>query len=390
MSPRKVIKKPFWLIYFLGFLWALSYALPLYSQSSFVESIVGQENIGLVFVVMSFVGLLAIYYYSEVLKRFGNYYSAVGILLLNMIMVLGVFFSSGYMSLVFYTLLATTFSLFVINNDIFLESISDDRTTGRIRTTMLTIINIGVLIAPIIMGNILGDTDNFKIVFLIGGIVIFPAFMLLLYRKKDVIDSKVSYRKRSFKALKKLFETHPDILRVMATDFALRFFYATMVLYLPIVLHEYIGFDWSTIGMVLTMMLLPFVLLQMPAGKIADKYLGEKEMIISGIVIMAVFSTAVALFKEPSVMVWGFILFMTRVGAALLESMNETYFFKQVSKQDMDLIDMFRDIRPFAWLTAAAVTWLFLRVFDIPSVFLLLSGVLLIALWPAVLIKDTK
>jgi len=382
--------KPFWLIYFLGFLWAFSYALPLYSQSSFIESIVGRDNISLVFLVLSFVGLVSIYYYEVILKRFGNYKSAVGMIICNLLMVIGLMFANGILALVFFIFIFTSFSLFVINNDIFLETISDNKNTGRIRTTMLTIGNIGILIAPFLMGYLIGDTNKYELVFLIGGIVFFPALILLLYNRQAVEDSKMVYRKRSLKSLEKLLQAHPDILRIMSTEFALRFFYAIMVFYLPIILHDYVGFHWSVIGIILTIMLLPFILLELPAGRVADKYLGEKEMLITGLVLMAVFSVAVGVFTVKSAMIWGVILFMTRMGAALVESMNETYFFKQIDNQDMDLIDIFRDVRPFAWLLAAGISWLFLRWFDIPQVFFLLAIVILISLYPATRIHDTK
>ncbi len=386
----KATQKPFWLIYFLGFIWALSYALPLYSQSSFIESIVGTRNIGLVFAAMNITAMVAIYYYEILLKKIGNYKSAILVISLNLLVVIGLMLSDNYIALIFLILLNTSFSILVINNDIFLESMSDDRVTGRLRTTMLTMINIAVVISPLIMGNLVGDANNYKIVYAIGGVVLFPALILLLYKRQAIEDKKTVYRKRSLSNLKKLFRAHPDILRIMSTEYALRFFYAIMVLYIPIYLHDSLGFSWSTLGIIFTVMLSPFIIFEMPAGRIADKYIGEKEMIIGGLIIMAVFSIVVAKFTGTSPFMWGVILFMTRVGAALLESMNETYFFKQVNKQDMDLIDMFRDVRPFAWLTAAILSWIFLELFALPYVFLLLAGVLLIALLPAFRIKDTK
>ena len=64
-----------------------------------------------------------------------------------------------------------------------------------------------------------------------------------------------------------------------------------MVIYTPIYLHEHIGLPWSDIGIIFTIMLLPFVLFEFPAGKLADGKWGEKEPPIIGIILIAV-STA--------------------------------------------------------------------------------------------------
>ena len=102
-----------------------------------------------------------------------------------------------------------------------------------------------------------------------------------------------------------------------------------MVIYTPIYLHEYIGFGWDKIGIIFSIMLLPFVILDFPLGKLSDK-IGEKKMLMAGFLIMTSSVLAIPLMTEPLLWLWAVILFMTRVGAATIESLSESYFFKVI------------------------------------------------------------
>ncbi len=385
MPPRI---KTFSLIYLLGFLWSLSFSLPLYVQSSFVSAIVGLENVGLVIFVSNFVSLLTLVGYGRLIRRFSNWQVAIGMILLNLLAVLFLVLSVGLWSIFFYIMVFITLNLFGVNLDVFLEAVSDDRVTGRIRTNMLAVLNIAVFLAPMLMGYIVGD-NNYLRIYLIGGVIFFPVLFLLFFQKKLMAD-QTQYNERSFKVLRQVFKTNKNIPKVFAIQFALRFFFASMVLYTPIYLYNYLGFSWSQLGPMFTIMLLPFLLLQIPAGRLADKILGEKEMTIAGLIFMITFTTVIIFFSSESWLLWAFVLFLTRVGASLVEAMNESFFFKQVSNQDIDIINMFRDLQPIGWLAAAAVSFVLLHYFSILSIFVAIVVVLLLALWPAIKLVDTK
>jgi len=385
MPPRK---KNFSFIYLLGFLWSLSFSLPLYVQSSFVSSIVGLENIGLVIFISNLVSFLTLVGYGRLIRYYSNFRVAIGMIVLNLFAVSFLVFSAGLWSIFFYIMVFITMNLFGVNLDVFLESISDDSITGRIRTNMLTVANIAIFLAPMLMGYIVGD-NNYLRIYLIGGVIFFPVLFLLLFQKKLVLDQN-EYNERSLKVLRQVFKTNKNIPRVFAIQFALRFFFAAMVLYTPIYLHEYLGFSWTQIGPMFTIMLLPFLFLQIPAGRIADKTLGEKEMTIAGLIFMITFTTVIIFFSSESWLLWAFVLFLTRVGASLVEAMNESFFFKQVSSKDIDIINIFRDLQPIGWLSAAAVSFVLLHYFSILAIFVAIIIVLVLALWPAIRLIDTK
>ena len=115
-----------------------------------------------------------------------------------------------------------------------------------------------------------------------------------------------------------------------------------MTIYTPMYLHKHLGFAWKELGIMFSIMLVPFLLLEAPLGRIADKVLGEKEFLVTGFAIIAI-ATAVISFMTVSVFfLFALILFTTRVGAAMVEIMTETYFFKKIRAEDAQIIGLMR------------------------------------------------
>ncbi len=396
MADKKNIAKKrvaYWIIYLMNFFWAGAFALPMYIQSSFIESIVGIEFAGLVFFISTVVMLLFMLILPNFLQKFHNFKVTIAINLLAFLSSILIYFSHGLLSVLFYILYVALLTVLVICFDIFLEqSIASEEETGRVRTIKLWFINVVVLVSPLLSGYLLSWFDSYRLVYLLSGLFFIMVVILMLFSRNQLDDRTVSYKKRSLKSIEKIFKTHPNITRSVKIEFALRFFYAVMVLYMPIYLHDNIGFSWPQIGLVFTIMLIPFVTLQIPAGRIADKYIGEKEMIIGGMIFIVTFTLWAVFTNTHSVWQWALILFMTRVGAAVLEAMNEVFFFKHVDEKDIDLIDVFRDIRPIGWLVASFVAFVILFIWStsIKVVILFAALIVFYNLRQAIFIKDTK
>lgn len=383
-------KKTFYLIYTLGFLWALATALPSYMQSSFLGQFVDLKYIGLYLSSATFITMLIIFIFPKFISRFGNYRVMMTLLFIFIISIgFLIKTNNGWLVLIFFILNYLSLSLIAINLDVFLEDISDDEHTGRIRTVFLTTMNVAWVISPFLMGQLTGEDNKYWLVYLISGLTMLPAIIILFMQRKLMADH-VQYQHRHFYELLAVFKYKKNLSRIFSLSFVLRLFYCIMVLYTPIYLHETFGFSWSTIGIMFTVMLLPFIILQMPAGNLADRYLGEKEILIVGIIIMMVATGSIFFISSSSPFVWTAILFMSRVGASLVESMEEVYFFKKVDKEDMDLINLFRDLRPIGWLFGSLISVLILKFLSIPYLFLFVVLVLLISLRPALMLEDTK
>ena len=180
-----------------------------------------------------------------------------------------------------------------------------------------------------------------------------------------------------------------NILHIYLISFTLEFFYAVMVIYAPIYLID-LGISWKEIGIIFTIMLVPFVLFQYPVGMLADKKLGEKEMLVGAVFLMGISTLAVYFINSKSILVWSAVFFLTRVGASLIEILRDSYFYKRIDASDVDLINIFRTARPGAYIVASIVSALVIFFFSIKAVFVLLAITVFLALYPVFRLKDSK
>ena len=162
-----------------------------------------------------------------------------------------------------------------------------------------------------------------------------------------------------------------------------------MVIYTPIYLHKYIGLDWQTIGLIFTIMLLPFVFFQLPLGILADKKFGEKEILNIAIVILGITTITLSFITTNTVWVWATLLFITRIGASSINIMSETYFFKKVDAKDSDIISFFRMAKPIAYIFGPTLASLTIFLIDFRYIFLVLGIIMLTGLRYSLTIEDT-
>ena len=374
-------------IYLISFLIALHLGLPLYINSSLLASVLGDQNVGLVFTAASLAILLALGYFRHMLERLGNFLTLQWVMVAELA-ALGTFLATENPIAITLAMtahmIAATFIMFCM--DIFLENTSVYRKTGVIRGKYLTAMSVGVLASPFIVGLLLTDSDYTKVYMLSIGIlaVVFIMFTSM-YRNFD--DPK--YEKEDFMAAWHAIKEHRNMLRICYTNFLLYLFYAIMVVYTPIYLSKYIGFSWSSIGEIFTIMLLPFILFQIPLGWLADKKLGEKEMLIAGFAITALMTGALTFISSTSALFWALALFGTRVGASIVEIMNETYFFKKTNDTNTPMLMFFRMTRPIGFMvgpTLASLTFIFL---DFRYLFLVIAVIILTGIITTLSLKDT-
>lgn len=405
------------IIYLLSFLTAAHYALTAYINSSYLENFVSPKNIGLLYVLASIATVLTIPNLSKILKKIGQFKTAMITLTADCAAILTLAATSSplFSKTVLFpisdgavsventnalipwisTIAVISFLIFqvslVLNYillDIYLEELSVNKKTGGARGWFLTSINASFVVAPLISGKIINaSNDGFWKIYLTSAILIALSIILVIAKLKHIKD--VSYHSSPFMETFAKVTKNKNILSIYVCSLLLGFFYSWMVIYTPIYLHEEIGFDWNQIGVIFSIMLTAFVIFELPLGKIADKYLGEKEILTAGFIILA-FSTGILTFIDSaSLVIWATALFMTRVGASAVEIMNDTYFFKKVGPADSDVISFYRNANPMAYIIGPALASLLLYLIDYRYLFLILGTIMLLGIPFSLRIKDT-
>lgn len=359
----------------------------IYIASSYFADIIGSPNVGF-FYLLSYIGSLVLFFCLQPIIRVLGRARTLYLFLLLSLALVAFLTNTGptYFSGVILLLFIVTSSVIWVIFDILLEEFSDDRHTGSIRGLNLTMLNFGVLLAPFLAAGTLEDF-NFNGVFLVMLILYICLFIFCL----------IAFRKVQGNNLPKIAFWHAlftvrrdgNLWRSYILSFALYFFYAVMIIYMPLYLTS-LGFDFREIGTLFTIMLIPFVLIQYPLGKLADKKYGEKEILIISLIITLLSTIAIAVTGTTSFWVWALLLFLSRVGIAGVEVMKDTHFYRHISSDDVDVISFFRTSMPVASIAVAALATGMLAFLPLSSVFYLTAVVLGIALITSFFLVDSK
>lgn len=259
--------------------------------------------------------------------------------------------------------------------DILLEAtVENEGTTGRIRTAFLTAGNVALLIVPLLIGLLLDGADRYDRVFFVAALSLIPFIVLMSVKR---LPRGVAPQLHNVKDACLCIFSDKDLRAIAGSMAVLQLFYHLAPLYIPLYLHTVIGIPWSELGWIFAVMLVPFVLVEYPAGILADTKLGDRTLLIAGFVIMGLSFTLIGLITASTpVIVTLFILLGTRIGAALVEAMVEGHFFRRVSEEDTNTVSVFRMMRPTGALIAPILGSLIL-IFADYDVFFALTGLLI-------------
>jgi len=381
-------RETFHTLYIISFLFAAHLAIASYINSTFLSTFASERLVGILYTIGSLFAIPVLAFLPRILTRFGNYTVVfiASLIELFVLIILATSTSFAIIAPVFILRLIMTIVI-TLNMDVFVESNSCDGETGGIRGMFLTSANFAWVLSPLIAGLLLTNGDFWKIYTISSVLMVFVLFLLARnFRSfKDPKYDRVPF----WRTLRQVWQ-NKDIYRIFMANLFLRFFYSWMVIYMPIYLYKHIGFEWTQIGLIFTIMLLPFVILEIPLGKLADTKLGEKELLTSGFILMAIATGTLAFITSTSVVVWALALLVTRIGASTVEIMSETYFFKQVDGNNTNIVSFFRNTRPIAYTIAPIVASGFLFIFDYRFLFLALGIIMLFGLRYSLTLKDTE
>ena len=377
------------ILYFLGLILAISSALPAYIQSNFLNQFVSLQTLSLFFIIANALTVFCIISFPKLIKKLSNYFLTKIILVLHAVSLLGMVVTNGPFSAFLATILFTiSTNLLWINMDVLIETFSHNSATGRIRTMYFTFINFGWIISPFLSSYLIKWGD-YQLPFLISAFLAIPVFLILLYQGKNLKDKVIYSKERIGLVLKKTWQ-NANLRGIFFISLLLSLFYTTAVVYVPIYLYQNMGINWQTLGLMFSIMLIPFLIFEIPAGIIADKYIGEKEILYLGFFILVSSLFLFFYLQVTTFWIWAGVLFLSRIGAALIEAMRETYFFKIVDAKDVGYINVFRTTTPLGYVIGPALAVLILRFFPLNYLFLIIALISLSGFIFIASIKDTK
>ncbi len=388
-GPKKDIS--FTMVYLLSTIFAFQSLLTAYSSSTYLEQFIATKYIGLVYALGAIGAIILTIFAPNILRKIGN----VNFILSLMVLMSVLLAIIGLAPTPFLTIAA--FILFLIINpqaylniDIFLETLigTDEHTTGSKRGIILTFMSIASFFSPLAMGYIIGIKNNLADVYFVSAGIGLIIIMFIVAKLRHFYDPPYEIIK-----IRKLLTGHIndiDIKIVLYTQFLLQFFYTWAIIYFPLYLASSLGFDWETISKIIAVGLFAFVIFEYPIGRLADEKIGEKEMMALGFVFLAISSACFSFLDTNSVLTWMILIFLTRVGASLVEVTSESYFFKKVRGNDSNLISLFRLTRPLANLAGAILGSVVLLFLPFNLIFVVLGIIMVTGIFVTTKLTDTR
>lgn len=386
-KPIKKIKSraDLWSMFTGVFFLSVSSAIVAYFLSSYLKTLVDEKYIGLIFMISSAISMVFINFFPYIISRLGALKSFLFLVALNFLtMMMLAAGGEKYFLLSVFVIFLSANSLLFINYDVIIEMFSKDVVTGRIRGLSLTLMNLGWVFTPLLAAWLIGKY-GFSLIFVVSALILVPPFLIVGIRVKP---KPVKFKKHTsfLKICRTVYHSKP-LRSVFFVSFLLSFFYSWMVIYTPLYLLD-LGFTWTTIGKIFSVMLIPFVIFQYPVGYLADKYFGETEMMSLALVIMAISTGLIFYYDSPIAL--AILLFGTRIGASIIEALRDSYFYKHISADDVDLIDAFRNTGPLAYILGPLLATILLYFVPLIFIYPILAAIVLTGLACTLTMPDTK
>lgn len=376
------------IIYLAGFLFSIPVALTSYINSSFLENYISEYYIGIIYIIASIITILGLFEMPRILAKLGNRITTIFFSILCFLSLILLAFGNIIQIVIPAFIIYFASSSFIIASlDIFIEDFSHGLSIGKLRGLYLMIINLAWVVSQMISGSIIAKSSFMGIYLFSAGFMFFVSLMFVFFLH-DFVDPK--YIKVPVLKTLKVFRTNKNISKIYFVNLILKLFFAWMIIYTPIYLFEYMNLGWDKIGLIFSIMLIPFVVLDFPLGKLSDK-IGEKKMLIWGFLITILFTFLIPFISQPTIWIWALILFGTRIGAATIEIMSESYFFKAVNEKKADEISFFRNTTPISYIVGpllAIPTLLFVPSFK--YLFFVLVAIMLSGFFVTLRLRDIK
>ncbi len=389
MNNNRIQKtnKKVYLITFFASIFAFSVMLIMFLSSFYFREIIDSDNTSIFYVIISITVLFFILNLHKFFYKLGKGRVLIFLLLSQIfLLALLVYLNVSLITAIILVLYIVICNVLMVVWDAILEEYSENDDTGRIRGLFLTFWNLGGMIAPAI-GSIIVNKYGFSTIFIISLVLYIIIFILSLLTFR-----KVSMQKKENQPILKLFKRmrlNKDIWNIYWISLVLRIFYSVGTIFFPLYLIS-IGLSISQVGIIFTATFIPFILIEYKLGVLADNKYGEKEMLIIGLAIMAIFMMVIYYTNSNSFIFWLFLLMSVHVGAAFVESMSDTYFYKKIDSDDIAIGNFFRSSRPLAYLAGAVIGGIMQMHFGFKVVFLSIVIIILIGLYPAIILKDTN
>lgn len=271
------------------------------------------------------------------------------------------------------------FALTILNIllPLFMSDFSKGVGMEKLNARYLLWVNIGAFIAPMFaMTVVTFFNGNYRMPLMAAGLVYLSGLLFFKHFgivQQDKIVKRVNMR-RTFRALRITalhFFKQPGMLRAYTVNFGYYALRAMRLLYVPIVVIEN-GFSSETLGVVLSLGIIPFIIVESFIGRLIKRY-GVKIWLTIGFISFSVFSVF-ATFASGYALLSLFVLW--QISGAFMEACHDLLFFNDMPKEHQSkYYGIFRTSVNFPSVIAPILGGICIAVFNSTSAVWLITAV---------------
>lgn len=248
----------------------------------------------------------------------------------------------------------------------------------KVNARYLLWVNIGAFIAPVFAMRVVSLFDNnYRTPLLAAGMIYF--FGVLFFKhfgivQEDKLLKPVNFKKtiRALRLSAKSFFKKSGMLRAYVVNFGFYALRAMRYLYVPIIVIEN-GFSNETLGIVLSIGILPYIILDLFMGKLIKRY-GVKLWLSLGFLSFAAFSLLAMILGGY----WLLSIFVLwQISGAFMEACHDLLFFNDMPKQEQSkYYGFFRTSVNFPSVVAPMLGMLCIMLFGVTSAVWIITAIM--------------
>ncbi len=315
------------ILFFCSFIGAVIMVHPLYLKQ-FVEQ---PALVGLIAAISSFAGLTFSLPIGTLSDREGRKPMLIVSFGLVSVVLLAFFINTRLYPLI---LLQIAFGVFMapiwVVGEAFIKDISPAERRGEFRSFFGTFANAGLLIGPLI-GGFLAGAFGIRSPYLFAAIlIVVPLNLILVFGMEDGhSNTNKNQAVMDFLPVLKEFLQQRELKLMALCTVSLYFWYAARWIFGPLFLQN-LGYSPYIIGVWLAVSVLPFLLFQIPVGKLSDK-IGKSRIMCLGFLISAVSLIPLGFMSSISSLLA--TIFIVSIGTAFVEPLIEARVTDIVPKE---------------------------------------------------------
>ncbi|MFH1218278.1 MAG: MFS transporter [Candidatus Peregrinibacteria bacterium] len=353
--------------------------LPMFPN--YVKSIVGTDIATSIFyattsVVVLIAALLSTIIFKKIHRTTITKTSLIGLGLIFIFFI----FATRITELAIINTLKVWFNLFLLMTlALFVRDFAKEHNLGEKEGRFYTFSNIGYLIGPL-LGGFLASIFDYEMVFILSALIFISGFVYFYHqhvieKHPSIIDRKMTTKAKLIKNTKDYFKNinRTKAYLITCTQMA---WYGFKRLYIPLFVVS-MGYVESMSGLIMSIGIIPFILMEVRVGKYADKH-GVKNPLTIGFLIMGI--TTILVFFSPYPLLSFALIILSSIGGALVEPLQEFFLFKNLPEEQEDnLYGIYMTADPIAFFIVPAIGAAILFLLPFKFIFLVFGGIFMLA-----------